>query len=593
MAPPLSDAELRTNIALGSYFLAAMRWSGPSILVPRLSTELKMLQHLTTLLTSRSGVDARDRVVAVAGPATRNGLSALLVTQNCGPDDVQSEKMILKEIKPSSESCDAILSSWDTRSVDNPDNCVADLLKILVESELGDKRLTFYALRYSAGHILYRCSLTWNIWRKGKRGPFGVIADRCSDFQPTLSFPWEITIPLKAKKYLKDLLPKEYYEANGQLHFLLEKSELKGWADFIEVLLTNVQEILGAKRNINLRVDLGVKEFKQVAVLLFVLKLVLDAQVLDKILTDPSLCRALEETRKDEPSPAQSRAGDHGMTDAKKDTCDEEDLEEDAGQDGREEEDEEDVSVGQSQGQHRHRLLRHLYSLSAWSNAITKLQAFVRICPTPPAVHCLTITSSNPKDSLFSHLSDFIQSVVIGISEDEGKSDIRDELERVMTKAVFSDKSWGKKTTKDPGPTSYHTEAIAIALGAAVQHDKELPVNLGPHLQTLQTLFLPHSKTSIGANNKCCWFCWQLCQAYKKSATVYDMAETHGKVYPWDPPPFGISASILEEIWNNTKEAILKVACNLVQIRRAPQWSVGPKSEVLPMNDLTMILLTE
>ncbi|KAH8823588.1 hypothetical protein DL96DRAFT_1559413 [Flagelloscypha sp. PMI_526] len=544
MASPLSEIELRTHITLGSCFLAALKWSGPSFRMPRVSKELVMLHHLTTLLSSKSALHAQDRLVAITGPATRNGFSVLLVPQNCSSDDAQSEQVNLREVKPSSESCDEILSTWATRAIDNPDKYVADLLKIFAESDLRDKRLIFYALRYSAG----------------KRGAFDIIAEYCAKLQPERPFPWKITIPVAVRKYIKKLVPEGSPEADGKLHFFLERSGLRGWVNFIDSLLTKIRDTLGTEKKYELRDDIGEEDFEMIATGLFVLEHVLDARVLDEILTDPSLCKALEEARQQKSLLAQSGTSDHVKTSL----------------DARQEE--EDVLVGQNKVHHRHLLIQYLNSLCAWPIAVVKLHNFIRKSSLPPTVHRLTLSSLKPKNSFFSHLDYFIESVVFEFPEGEKKKEIRDEMQRIMTKVVFSDNPLRNTTVINSNTPTYHVEAMAMALGAAIQDDNHFLVDSAPHLQTLQSIFLPYSKTFIGVNKKCCWFCWRLCMAYNKAGPGYEIEATHGKVYPWAAPPFGVSASILEDIWKDLKRIIIDESWNRVQVARSLRSAVASES---------------
>ncbi|KAH8833080.1 hypothetical protein DL96DRAFT_1584591 [Flagelloscypha sp. PMI_526] len=547
MASPVSETELRTYIALGSCFLSALNYSEPLFPVPRVSKELVMLRHLTTLLSSKTRT--RDRVVAVTGPTTMNGFSVLLVTQNCGLEDARSEQVNLTEVKPSLESRDQILDSWATRPINNLDNYVADLLKIFTKADLFDSRPILYAIRYSAGYILYRCSLIWIIW--GRAGSFRIISDHCANLHPKRDFPWKITVTLESKESFQNLLPKGPHEVkDGKLHFFLENL---------------VQKILGIetrKGHFDLRDGLGEKDFKNIYIAMSILKDVLDARVLDEILTDSDLNEALEEARRQQSAKMQPGSS------AGQDSSDDEDPEE-----ARLEE--EEILEWQSTGQYRHPFIRYLNSLCTWYTAVAKLQTFVSKSSTPPIVYHVTMVSPDRKDTFDFHRKQFIESVVAHSSDEEERKAIRAQLEHTMTNTGFSDHVRGMTTAKNSNSPTYHAEAIAMALGAAIRENTSFLADSGPHLQFLRTIFQPQSKTFIGANKKCCWFCWRLYEAYNKTGSVYDMAATHGKVYPWAAPPFGLSASILEDIWKHVKEAIFEATLNHPVTRS----SVGSESE--------------
>ncbi|RPD68466.1 hypothetical protein L226DRAFT_473340, partial [Lentinus tigrinus ALCF2SS1-7] len=54
----------------------------------------------------------------------------------------------------------------------------------------------------------------------------------------------------------------------------------------------------------------------------------------------------------------------------------------------------------------------------------------------------------------------------------------------------------------------------------------------------------------IGVSKKCCFMCYQLSSALmgRNAGKHFELPRTHGRIFPWDPPPFGDIEPVLEEL---------------------------------------------
>ena len=100
---------------------------------------------------------------------------------------------------------------------------------------------------------------------------------------------------------------------------------------------------------------------------------------------------------------------------------------------------------------------------------------------------------------------------------------------------------------------------------------------------------------AIGVSKKCCYLCDQLhkrlfngdscpmgCTASKflmlyQGPVRVRLPNTHGRIFPWDPPPFGISPEVLKGLANDLSEHLLELAQREVP-KRTSQLQSSPES---------------
>ncbi|KZV73138.1 hypothetical protein PENSPDRAFT_319905 [Peniophora sp. CONT] len=82
------------------------------------------------------------------------------------------------------------------------------------------------------------------------------------------------------------------------------------------------------------------------------------------------------------------------------------------------------------------------------------------------------------------------------------------------------------------------------------------------------------TKLPIGVSKKCCWTCWKLSQSLQSRDTrqTFDLADSHGKIYAWDPPEIGIPTAVLRDLSESLMQEV-RVAAALDAEERESQAS--------------------
>ncbi|EIM84150.1 uncharacterized protein STEHIDRAFT_148783 [Stereum hirsutum FP-91666 SS1] len=114
-------------------------------------------------------------------------------------------------------------------------------------------------------------------------------------------------------------------------------------------------------------------------------------------------------------------------------------------------------------------------------------------------------------------------------------------------------KQQGDQYTRFQGPT--HAEAALMALA---NHSRASKDNLEASLRSI----FSSKPLSIGVSKKCCWACWQLGRKlFKNDDSDLQLPGTHGTVFHWDPPTFGIPVEVLKELVGDLeKETVQRAA---------------------------------
>ncbi|KZV70414.1 hypothetical protein PENSPDRAFT_579395, partial [Peniophora sp. CONT] len=58
----------------------------------------------------------------------------------------------------------------------------------------------------------------------------------------------------------------------------------------------------------------------------------------------------------------------------------------------------------------------------------------------------------------------------------------------------------------------------------------------------------PGKPLPIGVSKKCCWTCWQLYKLLEACDSGFDLPGSHGTIYAWSPPEFGIPIAVLRDL---------------------------------------------
>ncbi|KAF7768442.1 hypothetical protein Agabi119p4_7685 [Agaricus bisporus var. burnettii] len=147
---------------------------------------------------------------------------------------------------------------------------------------------------------------------------------------------------------------------------------------------------------------------------------------------------------------------------------------------------------------------------------------------------------------------------------EELQDDIMGQLKAELADSTWLDrqgerlrKSLVEGTVKAP---HVHAEAGLMAL-AKVARDGTLNLES----QEVKEVFMA-DPVLIGVSKKCCYMCSLLGQALSAgdnddfNNVNMQLPGTHGHMFSWDPPQFGVSQSVLDGLANNLKQEVIKVA---------------------------------
>ncbi|RPD53603.1 hypothetical protein L227DRAFT_396755 [Lentinus tigrinus ALCF2SS1-6] len=91
-----------------------------------------------------------------------------------------------------------------------------------------------------------------------------------------------------------------------------------------------------------------------------------------------------------------------------------------------------------------------------------------------------------------------------------------------------------------------HAEAGLMALDAHLALRRLQSTRLAADVQKIATVFEHVGSLPIGITKKCCWACFRLAQLLTSDIrSDFLLPGSHGVIYPWSPPPFGVSPKVL------------------------------------------------
>ncbi|RPD55784.1 hypothetical protein L226DRAFT_577001 [Lentinus tigrinus ALCF2SS1-7] len=107
------------------------------------------------------------------------------------------------------------------------------------------------------------------------------------------------------------------------------------------------------------------------------------------------------------------------------------------------------------------------------------------------------------------------------------------------------------------GHIRVHAEAGLMALAngePSLWNDNRVPKDVH-HI-------LMNDPLPIGVSKKCCFMCYQLSTALMggNAGKRFELPGTHGRIFPWDPPPFGDIEPVLEELAKALVDQVLQHA---------------------------------
>ncbi|EKM75529.1 hypothetical protein AGABI1DRAFT_116359, partial [Agaricus bisporus var. burnettii JB137-S8] len=188
-------------------------------------------------------------------------------------------------------------------------------------------------------------------------------------------------------------------------------------------------------------------------------------------------------------------------------------------------------------------------TLTAWITASRVVIGALRKLEKPLSASIVTLNDYSRE--AVSQMKDLQDEIV-----DQLKAELIDStwLDRQVKKL---NKSLVEETVKAP---RVHAEAGLMAL-AMVARDGTTNIKS----QKVKEIFMA-DPILVGAGKKCCYMCSVLGQVLSAgdkddfNKVNMQLPGTHGRMLSWDPPQFGVSQSVLDELANNLKQQVIKVA---------------------------------
>ncbi|KAI0308791.1 hypothetical protein OF83DRAFT_169147 [Amylostereum chailletii] len=220
------------------------------------------------------------------------------------------------------------------------------------------------------------------------------------------------------------------------------------------------------------------------------------------------------------------------------------------GEDG--DEDDGPIAEGENAGEHVYRYLR---SLTAWHDAVAYLMANTRTL-----LRATLIELTNHSNEPMVDIERIRASIVTDI--DNATEDPTMHAKRDGARKWFERR---RTSSLDNFTGRVHAEAGFMELAKASFNEGVF----GTHDATLKAIFAP-STLSFGTRKKCCWTCWRLGQKlFNQQSGSQDgptdvkrleLPGTHGIVYPWDPPAFGIPEGVLASLALELRSEVVRRA---------------------------------
>ncbi|RPD53588.1 hypothetical protein L227DRAFT_396380 [Lentinus tigrinus ALCF2SS1-6] len=121
-----------------------------------------------------------------------------------------------------------------------------------------------------------------------------------------------------------------------------------------------------------------------------------------------------------------------------------------------------------------------------------------------------------------------------------------------------------------------------MALDAHLRlHSTELTADV----QKIATAFDHIGSLPIGITKKCCWACFRLAELLlEDTQRDFILPGTHGVIYPWSPPPLGVSSQVLSRLRDELMGMVVRWAIEQVDYIDASRQSL-PRSEDEVINE--------
>ncbi|KAI0781887.1 hypothetical protein C8Q75DRAFT_545185 [Abortiporus biennis] len=209
------------------------------------------------------------------------------------------------------------------------------------------------------------------------------------------------------------------------------------------------------------------------------------------------------------------------------------------------------------------RALRYILTLVAWHKATRaviqvadlaiKVQKLPEICLVRLADY-----SSDAVDDVKTNSQGIVDSLNAQIADEYANDEEagRSISQWIEEQCIMPNTIW---------PYRVHAEAGLMALLKMVQ---EGSVDFGdePYKSTIK-FFEEVRECTIGASKKCCYMChllgeYMFNESSENLTPTIHLPGTHGHVFPWDPPSFGIPDTILDKLAQKLRQDIIRLAVN-------------------------------
>ncbi|XP_006462305.1 hypothetical protein AGABI2DRAFT_119155 [Agaricus bisporus var. bisporus H97] len=497
----------------------------------RLSNSMAFLAHISTMLNiTYSGV-----VVAVTGQLKQDLANAVIVMSKDSPDSpedrpfhveptsITATKFEPREIRFLTADCDeSVLFVQHVKDL-------IGVLELSRKSEVHHLDVARWLIHRCHRKLSYRVQLIEREWKTSPTVTMKAWEPTDSDREFIESHPRTIVLPTTSKFMI--VLKDVHITALTLNSVETAKMFICGIAD----LLTSLHRIRRPKGLKETRFE----DIEAVVKVLVILEGILDDDVIHYIITKSSLSRNFQLRGISDEGTTQSD-NDAGMKTELK-INDSEDLADD---------DDEIVGTQQMPGEGKgEQVFRYMRTLTAWITASRVVIGALRKLGKPLSASIVTL--SDYSSEALSQMEELQDDIIGQLKAELAYSTWLDRQAERLRKSLV------EGTVKAP---RVHAEAGLMAL-AKVARDGT--TNLEP--QEVKEVFMA-DPVLIGVSKKCCYMCSLLGQALSAGSTadfngvIMQLPGTHGHMFSWDPPQFGVSQSVLDELADNLKRKVVELA---------------------------------
>ncbi|TFY64081.1 hypothetical protein EVG20_g6061 [Dentipellis fragilis] len=210
----------------------------------------------------------------------------------------------------------------------------------------------------------------------------------------------------------------------------------------------------------------------------------------------------------------------------------------------------------------------NIRTLLSWYTAVRYFMPRIKYIKT---VEATLVTLLDHYNAPYIEIGDLKNSIELAI--DQGSYDAEDAE---VAKNWFTEHAMALKSFKG----HVHAEAGIMAL-ASHYRSRNLEADVHASL-SLHEIFSSEKlrrglPTSVG--KKSCWTCWWLGQKLFADKHIdIRLPGTHGTIFPWDPPVFGIPTAVLKDLVDALKKKVVQKAIHEAYLQKSTSSQSSPRS---------------